>query len=429
VTYHEADGVRLLLGDCREVMAQMEPESVSCCVTSPPYWGLRSYSCEPSIWSGGKDCPHTLGAAPVDGESYAGRKRWQHDGVSRQETPEAWVKAESRQKDRQHLKELGERDGSHGGVKASSMTITQGGGATCSLCGAWRGQLGLEPTVQLYIEHTMEWIREVKRVLRKDGVFWLDIGDSRGGSWGNYAPTGKGGQRSKATERWERKGQADVTFCPPTARVLPKSLALIPQRIALACQDDGWIVRSQIIIPSWMPESAKDRPTDSYRTVLMLVKSPRYWYDAQAVRIKAASLDNQRVDRPDYQEARGGRIGVFTDGRPNTENLDGLRNLGDIWSIPPAAYPDSHFATFSIDEPLMCIKASCPPDGTVLDPFIGTGTTAIAARKLGRRCIGIDASEDYLKQAVTRLTVGDSGIRRMVAARRSGAEQPPLGGV
>jgi DNA modification methylase len=287
--------------------------------------------------------------------------------------------------------------------------------------------------VQLYIEHTMEWLREAKTVLRKDGVAWIDLGDSRGG------------------------GSA-------------KSLALIPQRLAIACQDEGWIVRSYIIIPSWMPESAKDRPTDSYRVALMLLRSQRYWYDGHAVRVasKPGSLERNEYrystdgskwkDRDDQTRLVAG---LHRPGRDVNEYVhpDGLRNLGDIWDdIPPAAYPDAHFATFSVREPEICIKASCPAEicvkcgkprvrinkkgltagwtdcgcnagwesGVCLDPFIGTGTSAIAARMLGRRCIGIDASEDYLKQAVRRLTVGDKGVRAIVAARREGARQETL---
>jgi len=416
--YYEADGVTLLLGDCRQVMRELPAESVSCIVTSPPFWGLRKYECPDSVWADG-----------------------------------------------------------------------------------WRGQLGLEPTVQLYIEHTMAWIREVKRVLRKDGVFWLDIGDSRGGS--GKGQMGDGSQGRAGSKQATNEGS--VTGGLPIGQgAKPKSLCLIPQRIAIACQDAGWIVRSQIIIPSWMPESAKDRPTDSYRTVLMLVRSPRYWYDAQAVRQPLAESSIARISQPGLDGQRGGDKQQAYEGSGNANRAadmvrslvdnGGTKNLPDIWDIPPAAYPDAHFATFCVEEPERCIRASCPeaicvkcgkprvrmvkhqpsgrdthcpkdaalieagihgansrlhgPDwrnqepgtddtlgwtdcgcnagwtpGLVLDPFIGTGTTAIAARKLGRRCIGIDASEDYLKQAVARLAVGDSGIRRMVAARRAGAEQ------
>ncbi len=443
---YEDEDVTLFHGDCREVMATLPAESVSCMMTSPPFWGLRSYKCEPTIWGGGlgHDEPHEWGEGiERQDERYTGRRRWQHIG---EEAQAAGTK----------VRDLDPNAWGHPKVADT---------ATCSLCGAWRGQLGLEPTVQLYIEHTMEWLRACKRVLRKDGVLWLDIDDSRGD--------------------------------------MPKSLCLIPQRIAIAAQDDGWIVRSWIIIPSWMPESAKDRPTDAYRSVLMLIKNKRYWYDGQAVRVEGAENIGweDSHERKSFSGDGSGELIQAHEGLRFGEGKepDGLRNLGNVWDdIPPAAYPDAHFATFAAEEPERCIKASCPAEicvkcgkarvrvvtrrgptttqvnrempalsgrayqegigqnldyrgphtqtvqdvetlgwtdcgcgagfeaGTVLDPFIGTGTTAIAARKLNRKCIGIDGSEEYLQQAVTRLTVGDSGVRRIVEARRAGAEQGML---
>ena len=590
--YYERDGVSLYHGDCRDVLATLPAESVSCCVTSPPFWGLRKYDCPPSIWGGDPSCSHTLDAQPMSDEGYAGRKRWQHDGVSRQDTPEAWSKHQiqgstSQRKGRSNIEAQRNDELQHG--------------ATCSLCGAWRGWYGLEPTVAMYVEHTIEVLRAIRRVMRKDGVCWWDLDDSRGGSNKGIMADGSavGGPKQQTVG-----GSIDGGL--PKAGGIPKSLCLIPQRVALAASEDGWIVRSQIIIPSWMPESARDRPTDAYRVVLMLCRSRKYWYDAAAVRVaqsyqKPADVfghnDGQRRD----------------DGRAYEGNApDGLRSLGNIWAdIPPSAYPAAHFATFPVEEPERCIKASCPaevcvrcgkarvrivsvkkvleddkaraympegparlgahrdalrrdghrhdnpfqetheeagwtdcgcgagfePDdlefietptgertgddpsfvtgragynrprgpnegsrpitryeqrryagqlrdspnradmeaeagpafahylrtdksgarpippelleawvergwlepvavpaapasqyepGLVLDPFVGTGTTCVAAVKLGRRAIGIDASEEYLKQAVTRLTVGDAGVRRIVAAERAGAKQEVL---
>ena len=461
------DGLALHVGDCREVMAALEPESASCVVTSPPFWGLRSYKCEPTIWGGDPDCPHALGAGPVDGETYAGRKR--DDGVSRQETPEAWVKGKPvstgrHDQDRDTRHTDGRNPATQNLVGCPSQIVE--GGATCSLCGAWRGQLGLEPTVAAYIEHTMEWMREVKRVLRKDGVFWLDIDDSRGSA---------GGQRSYGSHDGQT-GRGPTGGARPAFK--PKSLCLIPQRIALAAQEDGWIVRSQIVISTWMPESAKDRPTDAYRTVLMLVKSPHYWYDAQAVRV-AGSGWHGGIESARYEVLRG-KLDTYD--APS----DGQRNLGNLWlDLPPSssALPGEHFATFPLAQPERCIRASCPavvcakcgkarvriakvkervlkrepahapnsgptkvdssgweppcPEtlgwtdcghdayepGLVLDPFAGTCTTLIAARMLGRRAIGIELSEHYAAQAVKRLTLGDKAMRRLADARRAGAEQ------
>jgi DNA modification methylase len=508
--YHEADGIRLFLGDAREVMRSLPAESVSCIMTSPPFWGLRSYSCEPSIWGGDPNCSHRLEAGAIEDESYAGRQRWQHDGVSRQETPEAWVKT-VRPADKGHLNVgFNERWGNSPGVKAQEIACSSPAmeHASCSLCGCWRGQLGLEPSVGAYIEHTMEWLREAKRVLRKDGVCWVDLGDSRSQVGGqkteaSFVAAGTGLNANRAVEVKARKAPPGI----PT-----KSLCLIPQRIAIACQDDGWIVRNYVIIKARMPESANDRMTRSYRVLLVLTKQQRYWWDGQAIKMPLAASSIERISQPTLDQQKGGfaQQGEPYQGSGNANQSmkmvrslldnDGLKNCDDLWlDIPPAAWPSGpgfeHFATFCVEEPERCIKASCPAEicvkcgkprvrivkkanvrehpqrqgrtrpcvadfdgkgyrqpeergsglgltwdeqtigwtdcgcnagfepGLCLDPFIGTGTTAVAARMLGRKCIGIDASEGYLRQAVTRLTVGDSGIRRMVAARRAGAEQ------
>jgi hypothetical protein len=386
-------------------------------------------------------------------------------------------------------------DSTKGNLFSWEATEPVSQGATCSLCGAWRGHYGLEPTVAMYVEHTVEVLRAIRRVLRKDGVCWWDLDDSRHGSWGDYVKGGEN-KNKRSGKRWTRPGYEEAAFHekPPTAArgALHKSLCLIPQRVAIAAQEDGWIVRSQIIIPSWMPESARDRPTDAYRVVLMLCKQKAYWYDAAAVRVAGADPERERWER----------VGGDNGGRPVHSpgafiGPSATRNLGNIWTLPPSSYPAAHFATFCLEEPELCIKASCPAEvcvncgkarvrivakgltahdgetesgyapggnthrlallrqaarerggeytqesgtlgwtdcgcragfepGLVLDPFMGTGTTAIAARKLGRRCIGIDLSEDYLKQAVTRLTVGDAGVRLMVKAARGGAKQEVL---
>lgn len=433
---YDADGVRLYVGDCREVMAALPVESVSCCVTSPPFWGLRKYDGPDTIWGGDPDCPHVLPDSGVQGESYGGRQRWQHDGVSRQETPEAWVKAPVHVADRQHLKELGERDGSHGGVLASSRVMKTGGHATCSLCGAWRGQMGREPTVEMFVAHTLEWLREVKRVLRKDGVFFLDIGDSRAAMNRSARKESPGVGATQEREaipmkvKWKAGGGSNFAWETPEG-IKPKSLCLIPDRIRLAALADGWIVRDKIIIKTWMPESAKDRCTKQYRELIMLVKSGRYWSDFQAVRVATTGQDGTAANFARLTADHVGPAQSVAQHRlertPTTDN--GLRNLGNLWDdLPPSssALPGEHFASFPVAEAERCIRASCPPDGTVLDPFVGTGTTCVAARKLGRKSIGIDVSEHYIAQAIKRLTLGDKAMRRLAEARKQGAEQATL---
>ena len=461
------DGITLLLGDCREVMAAMEPESISCVVTSPPFWSLRFYECPPTIWplaEASNGCEHEWG------EEY-------------------WVS--------QKPNTITDRMSAS---KRQALHSPQG--STCLHCNAWRGWFGLEPRADCmawatgaapcnacYLCHTLEVLAAIKRVLRKDGVVWWDIDDSRG----------SGGDTYKGRKRWQHEGvsrqEADEWQPAPVRQLamLSKSLALIPERIALTAQAQGWIVRSEIIIPTWMPESARDRPTDAFRRVLMLTRTKRYWYDGFAVRVPVTGSSR---DQYDYGRTAkrddGSGLGVFTGGKTYNETSDGMRSLGSVWDdIGPSNYPARHFATFPIAEAERCILASCPPEicrqcgtarlrvvkrenvrehpqregrrdrnkadfdgedyairesglglawddktvswtscpcadyeaGLVLDPFVGTGTTLIAARKLGRRAIGIELSEEYVQQAVTRLTVGDAGVRRIVEAERQGGQQ------
>jgi len=486
--YYDRDGVILLFGDMRDVLAALPENSVSCCVTSPPFWGLRKYDCPPSVWGGEPDCGHEWGDGNErQDERYTGRRRWQHIAGIVQEANRHQVQGPTSQRkgrsnvEAQRNDYLKVRDLDPNAWGHPKVADTH----TCSLCGAWRGWYGLEPTVVMYVEHTIEVLRAIRRVLRKDGVVWWDLDDSRGGSGKGHA-----GQHPGPKQASNAGSVAGL----PSTKENPKSLCLIPQRVAIAAQEDGWIVRSQVIIPSWMPESARDRPTDAYRTVLMLCKSKTYWYDAAAVRV----LGGDGWHNASFTDARDLEVHPSA-GLAERPEPSG-RNLGNIWDdIPPSAYPAAHFATFPVEEPERCIKASCPAEvcvkcgkarvrivsvkkvleddkaraympegparlgahrdalrreghrhdnpfqetheeagwtdcgcgepvepGLVLDPFIGTGTTAVAAVKLGRRCIGIDLSEDYLKQAVTRLTVGDAGVRRMVKAARDGARQEPL---
>ena len=478
--------------DCREVLAELPPESVSACVTSPPFWGLRSYECEPVLWGGDPDCAHRLGPAPASDA----------EGVSRQEPPEAWVKHETAY----HKGQVPQTKWRTNTSVAAAGSEHQG--ATCSLCGAWRGHYGQEPSVSMYVEHTMEWLRAVKRVLRKDGVVFLDIDDSRNStSPGNkdVSPTSAlaGAQTSQKYRETLREYKRQLDRRPVSVgEIRAKSLCLIPQRLAIAAADEGWTVRSQIVIAAWMPESARDRPTDAYRTLLMLRKSKRYWSDFYAVRVAASSkFEAARWNRQTYVEERGS-VGVFTHGDTHRGSPDGLRYLGNLWTdISPTAHPSSpsfkHFAVMPLQEAQRAILASVPeaictkcgkprvrivskvttqhdgetasgyedgmtakrlallrqaarrdgqeyvqdsqtagwtacdcdpPEyepGTVLDPFAGTGTTLVAAQKLGRKAIGIELSGDYCRQAVTRLTVGDRGIRRLAAAENDRAADPP----
>ena len=324
---YDADGLLLYQGDVLAVLASLPAASINCVVTSPPYWGLRKYDAPDTIW-GGDDpgCPHTLGAATGPPEArvsqhqkqgatsqrkgranveaqrnetfavgvpggYSGRKRWQHEGVSRQETPEAWVKTAH---DPQPHGDDGRGasvslDGSRSNQAATRFGAVES--ATCSLCGAWRGSYGLEPTPEMYVEHTLAVLRAIRRVLRDDGVVWWNIGDCyQGGNRGEYGATRGGKSPLQSSNLGSDTIGAANRF--PIPGLKPKDLVLMPERVALAAQADGWWVRSRIawVKPNPMPESVRDRPTDSWEHIWLLAKGQR-----SSRIIQAANFPDERV--------------------------------------------------------------------------------------------------------------------------------------
>jgi DNA modification methylase len=261
------------------------------------------------------------------------------------------------------------------------------------------GQYGLETTPAAYVETLRALFAEARRVLADDGTLWLNLGDSYvAGSSGKRRSSGLQG-RSQAVTTPE--GLGDKTRC----GIPEKNLMMIPVRVALALQDDGWLLRNDIIWsrPNAMPESVSDRMSTRYEHVFLLAKQPRYWFDLDAVR------------EPHAAPGRRAGVGAFTGRNVNhprtgTGDYTGQhpngRNPGDIWEIATRPYPAAHFAVFPIDLPLRCIKAGCKPGGIVLDPFSGSGTTGAAARQLGRRYIGVDLNAAYHDLARDRFAQG-----------------------
>ena len=183
----------------------------------------------------------------------------------------------------------------------------------------------------------------------------------------------------------------------------PKDLVGIPWRVAFALQADGWYLRSDIIWskPNPMPESVQDRPTKAHEYVFLLTKSPRYYYDADAIRGPAQDWGiRDRTNGKYHNEGTGLQP---HSGLANSNNAESGRNKRTVWEIPTHPYPEAHFATYpeKLVEP--CILAGCPQDGVVLDPFAGSGTTLAVAQRLGRRAIGADLSAEYLDLASKRL--------------------------
>ncbi len=318
------------------------------------------------------------------------------------------------------------------------------------------GQIGLEKTPYEFIVKLVDVFRECKRVLRDDGTLWVNIGDSYGSSGGDiftgfnerYDGTGIGGMKQaeigkSAIAAGEVKKKTGLP---------PKNLLGIPWRLAFALQADGWILRQDIIWskPNPMPESVTDRCTKSHEYIFLLSKSQRYFYDAEAIKqpIQDASVQRlmqdienqegsdrvpgktngkmkavlhknmQRTDK--LHSFHASRKGFGTDntaaingsgvkGHSGNFNADGqligngMANKRSVWTVTTMPYAEAHFATFPEKLILDCIKAGCPEDGTVLDPFMGAGTTALVARKLHRNYIGCELNPTYIKIAEKRL--------------------------
>jgi DNA modification methylase len=190
----------------------------------------------------------------------------------------------------------------------------------------------------------------------------------------------------------------------------PKDAVLMPFRVALAAQAEGWWVRSVIIWhkPNPMPESVRDRPTDAHEYIFLLTRAKNYWYDADAVREPLAPDTAQRYETTFGNiDKRGGREDGFPSGvLRGMLDLPNGRNCRSVWTFPTQGFPDAHFAVFPRELPERCIKAGAPVDGVVLDPFVGSGTTCEVAYHLGRTAIGIDASAKYLDMAIGRVKQG-----------------------
>ena len=275
----------------------------------------------------------------------------------------------------------------------------------------------------------VEVFREVRRVLAAHGTVWINLGDSY--ATGTSTPSKPSGNVDVGYwENADKLGRSRIDG--RESGLKPKDLVGIPWRTAFALQADGWYLRSDIIWakPNPMPESVTDRPTKAHEYVFLLSKQPRYFFDQEAVREKAewARWGDQTNGKhqegggsaswiPDRKkgELQGGRQRrrydaeefKTTDER-NTRfqgpsPADGGRNIRSVWEIATQPYPEAHFATFPEELARRCIAAGCPQDGTVLDPFGGSGTTAFVARKLGRKAVLIELNEDYCELAAGRL--------------------------
>lgn len=340
--------------DALEGLSLLPDKSANCCVTSPPYYGLRDYGT--AKWEGGSpDCDHKLSPTMQNGRNES-------------------------------------RPMLAGSVATNAYQLILAANSVCGACGATKvdNQIGLERTPEEYIGKLVAVFREVRRVLRDDGVLWVNIGDS-------YCS----GSRNSYDQVSDNKGKCGTTNLRPQqpAGLKPKDLIGIPWMLAFALRADGWYLRQDIIWhkPNPMPESVKDRCTKAHEYVFMLTKSERYYYNAaaiaeDAIRAGCKPGGNKKVDLSRKDSARDMNIPVAE-----------TRNRRSVWTITPKPYREAHFATFPPELPNLCISATCPTGGTVIDPFCGSGTTGAVAVHRGCNFLGIELIPEYIAMAERRI--------------------------
>lgn len=255
------------------------------------------------------------------------------------------------------------------------------------------GQLGLEKTPQEYVEAMVAVFREVSRVLKPDGVLWLNLGDSYATGGGGVGECPGGGKQG---ENWKLRGKTTPPNRMKLPGLKPKDLVGIPWRVAFALQADGWYLRSDIIWAkkNCMPESVTDRPTRSHEYIFLLTKSGSYYYDHEA--IKEAS--DPTAGRDTTTARRNPPPGHPTDSGFRQGRRFESRNKRSVWHIANQPYGDAHYATFPEEIPETCIRAGSRPGDLVLDPFFGSGTVGRVAERLNRRWIGIDLGYQDLQR-------------------------------
>ena len=425
--------VTLLQGDCLAVLKGLPNQSIQCCVTSPPYYGLRDYGT--AKWEGGDiNCDHKKG-----------EPKWR----SRDKSTIAYAESQ--------------------GHNLESW------GKICGKCGAIRidDQIGLEETPEIYINKLVAVFAEVKRVLKDDGTLWVNMGDSY---WANRPTNGQSYNDNEVQRK--RAGGSE------RPDIKPKDLIGIPWMLAFALRDDGanspqtmyavekirtallsdyetweevpdktrnviesldreyndahkggWWLRSDIIWhkPNPMPESVTDRPTKSHEYIFLLAKSQHYYCDMEAIKELATGYDGRKDDQ--FKGAVKSYDGVMPGGKPQSfaqnghkrweyknlqedsqkpnsmhmkrlvgeEYLSPVRNKRDVWTVTTKPYKGAHFATFPPDLIEPCILAGSRIGDTVQDPFNGSGTTGAVAIKHNRDYIGIELNPAYIKLTEERL--------------------------
>jgi|TARA_R110002050_G_scaffold283096_1_gene431300 DNA modification methylase len=259
------------------------------------------------------------------------------------------------------------------------------------------GQFGLEKTYQDYLANTVKIFKTFKPKLKDNATIWWNVGDS-------YSS----GKR-KTTTNQSLRGNKNygVTRTPVQDGIKEKDLLMIPNRVAIALQDEGWYIRSEIIWhkPNPMPESVRDRPTSCHEKIWLITKSKKYYYDSDAIRepLAVSSLNRLNQDLKNQKGSTRGNGGMKSNGNMKAVGNKETRNKRNVWTITTKPFKDAHFATFPKDLIEPCIKAGCPEGGVVLDPFGGSGTTGIVATQNNRNAILIELNQKYIDIANKRI--------------------------
>lgn len=432
-------------GNCLDVLKTFPNDCIDCVVTSPPYYGLRSYQTTPQIWGGNTECNH----------------EWGNKNIKKQS------------------------GGMHGNVgnNCDDRIHFTSESSTCSICGAWCGELGQEPTFHLFIDHLVEIFMECARVMKKEGSLWINIADSYGGS-GNGTHDNTNNQNDK--QLYLKQNKVNIKS---GIKGYNKSLLGIPERLCIALTDNGLIRRNTII---WhkrncLPSSVKDRFTNDFEYFYFFTKSGKYYFKQQFESFNHASL--KRLNQKNFNNQKGGnkdykktifsqsrcsqsQRGTLENFKNNINKLEG-RNKRTVWTLTNKACKDAHFAVFQeelIRTPInaccpekICVECGkaieymykCPIDfgkgetntaypektngwdlkrgqakwreegyeslpvtfqglkqcncnaefkpGIVLDPFFGSGTSGKVAIEQSKDFIGIELNPEYIKLAEDRI--------------------------
>ena len=264
--------------------------------------------------------------------------------------------------------------------------------------GGEENQIGQEQTPEEFIDNLVKVFREVRNVLTDDGTLWVNIGDS----YYNYRP-GRGQGLVKQTVSNTKQDLPDV--CPRRGNRLPglkeKDLIGIPWMFAFAMRADGWYLRQDIIWhkPNPMPESVKDRCTKAHEYIFLFSKNKKYFYDNEAIKEPAKDWGTRDRSKGKYHNE-----GTGLQPHSGLEKSYTTKNKRSVWSVTNKPYKGSHFAVFPPDLIEPCIKAGSEEGDIVLDPFMGSGTTAVVSKSLGRHYIGCELHEEYGKLIQKRLS-------------------------